>query len=113
MLSRKDQRLQQLQESGTQRIRGAPEPDVVFLFVTCCDIETTAEEIELHILQSNEQVTEAKARSTARSHNYYASFTVTVRGNGLDTDDFINAEVFPRPIKVFLNRNKYPDQEEV
>ena len=85
----------------------------MFLYITSCDIDTTAEQIELHILENYEQVTEATARSTARSHNYYASFTVTVRGNDLDTEDFINAEVFPRPIKVFLNRNKYPDQEEV
>ena len=112
--SKRDQRLQRLQERGTQRgLRGAPEPDVVFLYITSCDIKTTAEEMELHILEQYENVTEARARSTARSHNYYASFTVRVKGNDLDTDDFLNSEAFPKPIKVFLNRNKYPDQEDV
>ncbi|MEL7520017.1 MAG: hypothetical protein AAGJ80_00105 [Cyanobacteria bacterium J06553_1] len=112
--SKREQRLQRLHDRGTQRgLKGAPVPDFVFLYVTNCDIDTTAEEVELHILEHFEQVTEVRARSTARSHDYYASFTVTVKGQDLDTDDFLNSEVFQAPIRVFLNKNKYPAQEDV
>ena len=112
--SRREQRLQRLQDRGTQRgIKGAPAPDYVFLYLTNCDIDTTAEEVELHILENFEQVNEARARSTARSHNYYASFTVTVKGHDLETEDFLNSDAFPLPIKVYLNKNKYNLQEDV
>ena len=112
--TRRDQRLQKLKENTTQRgLRGAPEPDIVYLYITNCDIETTAEELELHILQNYEKVNEVRARDTARSHSYYASFTVVVKGEDLDTGDFLYSDVFPKPIRVFLNRNKYLDQEDV
>ena len=102
-----------LQEKSSQGgLKGAPEPDLLFLYITNCDINTTVHDIERVIIENFKQVTEARVRSTARSHNYYASFTVTLKGNNLDADDFLGAEeVFPRPIRVFLNRNKYQDQE--
>ena len=114
VVSKRDSRLRKLQARGTQRgLRGAPEPDIVHLYITNCDISTTAEEVELHILENYEHVSEVRARSTIRSHNYYASFTATIKGDGLDIEDFLNSEVFPSPIKVFPNRNKYADEERV
>ncbi|MEL7523452.1 MAG: hypothetical protein AAGJ80_17845, partial [Cyanobacteria bacterium J06553_1] len=114
VVSRRDNKLRKLQARGTQRgLRGAPEPDVVYLYITSCDINTTSEEVELHILENYENVSEVRARSTMRSHNYYASFTVTIKGDDLDTDDFLLSDVFESPIKVFLNRNKYSEEERV
>ena len=112
VVSRRQSRLQRLQARGTQRgLRGAPEPDIIYLYITFCDIETTSEEVELHIYEHYERVTQARARSTARSHDDYAAFTVRVTGNDLDADDFLNSDIFPKPIKVYLNRNKYSEEE--
>ena len=112
--SGRDSKLQRLQERNPEaELRGAPTPDVVFLYITACDIQTTSEEVELHIFKHFEQVTDVRARATRRiNHDYYASFTVTIKGNDLNLDDFLDADVFPSPIKVFPNRNKYPDADE-
>ena len=98
---------------GTQReIKGAPEPDILYLYITKCNIDTTKHEIERTILENFEQVTEARVKNQTHDHSWYAAFTVTLKGNNLDADDFLDAkEVFPHPIRVLLNRNRYRDQE--
>ena len=111
--SRKDRRLQELQEDGPhESIKGAPEPDILYLYITCVDNETTERQLESHILREFDKVSRARVRRTEqKNHSFYASFTVTVIGEGLDMEqDFINnTEVFPKPIKIFPNRNKYWD----
>lgn len=94
-------------------IKGAPEPDVLYLYITCVDNETTEGQLEGHILREFKKVSRARVRRTEQIyHSFYASFTVTVIGEDLDMEqDFLNnTEVFPKPIKVFRNRNKYRDE---
>ena len=93
-------------------IKGAPEPDVLYLYITCVDNETTERQLERHILREFDKVSRARVRRTEQiHHSFYASFTVTVIGEDLDMEqDFLNnTEVFPRPIKIFPNRNRYRD----
>ena len=115
--SGRDSKLQRLQERNPEaELRGALIPDVVYLYITACDIETTSEEVELHIFKNFDRVTDVRARATKRiRNNYYAAFTVTIKGNDLNLEDFLDSDVFPSPIKVFPNRNKYdyaPDADE-
>ena len=114
--SRKERRLQELQEDGPLTgLKGAPEPDVLYLYITSVDIETSEKDLERYILTEFSNVSRARVRKIVREHAFYASFTVTVIGDNLDMEqDFLNnTEVFPKPIKVFRNRGRYNDEQGV
>ena len=114
--TRRARRLQKLEEEDGPLLclKGAPEPEVLYLYVTFCHIDTSPKHLERLILTEYPNVSEARIRSTKRSHDFYASFTVMVKGDGLELEDFTNnSEAFPRPIKVFPNRNKYRDEQHV
>ena len=71
--TRKDRRLQKLQEDGPlESLKGAPEPDVLFLYITGCDTDTTAKQIEHVILREFSNVSQARVRETKRNHDFYA-----------------------------------------
>ena len=111
-MTKREHKLRKLEERNPEaELRGAPIPDVVYLYITACDINTTSELLELFIYRNFEQISDVRARATVRSHNHYASFTVTIKGTDLNIDDFLNTDIFPDPIKVYPNRNKYANEQ--
>ena len=110
--SRRQKRIMSLEQKVDQNgLRGAPEPEALYIYVTKCKIDTQAEDVELHIFKAFANVIEVRARSTVMSHDLYASFTVTVKGNNLKTDDIISSDTFPKPVRAYLNRNKYAQKQ--
>ena len=112
-VSKRQKKMDSLKSQGAHHksLKGAPKPDVLFLYITNCDLDTEDDEIEIHILDNFPNVTDVKAHKTRMTHNYYSSFTVTIKGTDIVTDEFLSSPSFPKPIKVFLNRNKYKEAE--
>ena len=110
-VSKRQKKMDSLTSQGVQHkgLKGAPKPDVLYLYITNCDLDTDDDDIELHILDNFPNVSDVKAHKTRMTHDYYASFTVAVKGKDLVTDEFLSSSSFPNPIKVFLNRNKYKE----
>ena len=94
-------------------LAGADRPDTVFLYITSCHPDTNEEDIEDHLLDNFENISSVKAHKTVMTHNYYTSFTVTVRGREITPELFLDSDAFPRNVKVFLNRNKYNRDQRV
>ena len=108
MVSRRQKKIDSLTSQGVRHksLKGAPKPDVLYLYITNCDLDTEDDDIEIHIFDNFPNVSDVKAHKTRMTHNYYSSFTVAVKGKDLVTEEFLSSSSFPKPIKVFLNRNK-------
>ena len=77
------------------------------MYITSCHPDTNEEDIEDFLENKFNIISNVKAFKTKMTHNYYSSFTVTIRGKDINPDLFLESDVFPDNVKVFLNRNKY------
>ncbi|MEL7521052.1 MAG: hypothetical protein AAGJ80_05435, partial [Cyanobacteria bacterium J06553_1] len=72
-----------------------------FLFITLCDPDSTAADIEAHILGTFNDVSSVSARKTSMSHEDYCSFTAVVKGKNLSLELLADPDYWPADIKVF------------
>ncbi|XP_063615701.1 sericin-2-like, partial [Penaeus indicus] len=63
------------------------------------DIKTDEDDIEDFLENNFNQISNVKAFKTKMSHNYYSSFTVTIRGKDINPDLFLESDVFPNNVK--------------
>jgi len=111
--SRKQKKKTREERQAAKPLAGADRPDTVFLYITSCHPDTNEEDIEDHLSDNFENISSVKAHKTVMTHNYYTSFTVTVRGREITPELFLDSDAFPRNVKVFLNRNKYNRDQRV
>lgn len=81
--------------------------------ITTCPPDTNQEDNEEHLTENLQNISSVKAHKMTMSHNYYASFIVTVRGQEIKPEQFLDSDVFLMKVKVFVNRNKYNRDQKV
>jgi len=111
--SRKQRRKTREERHSPKPLQGADRPKVVYLYITSCHPDTQEEDIEDFLENKFNHISNVKAFKTKMTHNYYSSFTVTIRGKDINPDLFLESDVFPANVKVFLNRNKYKGEQNV
>jgi len=109
----RNQRKKDRENQTPKPLKGADRPNTVYLYITSCHPDTNEEDIEQHLSEKFENISSVKAHKTVMTHDYYASFTVSVRGKDIKPDLFIDSDAFPDNVKVFLNRNKYKRDQNV
>nr|XP_027217261.1 extensin-like [Penaeus vannamei] len=77
-----------------------------------CHPDTNEEDIEEHLSEKVENIS-VMAHKTVMTHDYYTSFTVSVRGKNIKPELFLDSDTFPDNVKVFLNKNKYKRDQNV
>jgi len=109
--SRKGKRRAREERQTSKPLQGVERPQVVYLYITSCHPDTEEEDIEDFLTQEFENISNAKAYKTNMTHHYYSSFTVTIRGKDIHPELFTDSDVFPKNVKVFLNKNKYKSDQ--
>ncbi|XP_027212651.2 uncharacterized protein [Penaeus vannamei] len=72
----------------------------LFMYVTNLHPDTEKQEFEELMLAYFPQVQQINARKCEMRHDSYCSFTAVIKGDGLFEEDFMDAYVFPPPIRV-------------
>jgi len=108
----RNQRKRDREHQTPKPLKGADRPDTVYLYITSCHPDTNEEDIEEHLSEKFENIS-VKAHKTVMTHDYYTSFTVSVRGKNIKPELFLDSDTFPDNVKVFLNKNKYKRDQNV
>nr|XP_027227261.1 proline-rich receptor-like protein kinase PERK8 [Penaeus vannamei] len=105
--------LQQHHQSSLTTMPNEQNPHKLMKTVTpSCHPDTNEEDIEEHLSEKFENIS-VKAHKTVMTHDYYTSFTVSVRGKNIKPELFLDSDTFPDNVKVFLNKNKYKRDQNV